>query len=234
VPKEVAGRGGQTALVPEFAEDQAIHEESTALKSARPSAECVGHCLHLVKQRSPVLRHSLRRAKQVIAEDRDRQRVVVDNETSVLDPLWRVGGSRQVQNLGFVEVDLAVRCPTVLGEHSLKFGNVSSCQTQGQVIGKGGNNETTPSKRHSLKAETKRREQRLQGEVEQKRGKGVALADPTRNGNSGKGLAVLKNERMTRARRVKEHPCKSGRKTELLQYSEEIIVRHPVVGLLLI
>jgi hypothetical protein len=111
--------------------------------------------------------------------------VVVDSKASVLDPLRCVGVARQVQYLGFVEVDLAVRRPTILGQHALKFRNISLCQAQSQVISKGSDYETTPSERHPLKAETKRCEQRLQGEVEQKRGKGVALADPARDRNSG-------------------------------------------------
>ena len=101
-------RRRQTALVPEFAENHAVDQESTAFEGTRPGAELVGDCLHIVEQGLPVLRHPLGGAKQVIAEDGDRQRVVVNNKASGLNLLGCVGFARQVQYLGFVEIDQAV------------------------------------------------------------------------------------------------------------------------------
>ena len=64
-------RGGQAALIPEFAEDLAIHKKSAALKRTRPCAELVGCSTHRGKKGLPILLHSFRGAEQVKTQNPD-------------------------------------------------------------------------------------------------------------------------------------------------------------------
>src|SRR4030095_14799113 len=122
------------------------------LESTRPCAEFVGSGTHGSDKGGPILLHPFRASEKVKAHNANRLQVVVHSESSSLDPLWCCGRTREVQNGGFFDVDLAIRSAPIPSQNSLQSRNVRPGQAKGQVIGVCGKNETTPSKGHSLKA----------------------------------------------------------------------------------
>jgi hypothetical protein len=171
-------RVGEAGLIPELAEDQAVREDDSALKSAGAAAK--GHCrgAHGVVELRPILLYSRGREYEVIAKYPDRTLGIMHLEPSGSNPPRRDGRARQIQDMRLGKVHQAIGCATILSQHGLKFGNISTRQANGQVVRIDTNNEKTPLKSHSLKADPKGGQQGLYSEVKKERGKGVALAYP--------------------------------------------------------
>jgi hypothetical protein len=148
---------------------------------------------------------------------------------------WRKssgGGEGHVHRLG--KVDTAVGGTTVIVQDGNKDSSVRKSNTDVEVIRIGTNDEHPPREAKTTETSAKGNQQRFESQVEQKRGKGVALTDPTSHRNRSNRRAIVQKESGGRGVGSGEGMLNKGRETKLGKDSREVRVRDPVVGLFLI
>jgi len=228
-------RRGEAEFIPQTAEEQGGNTERTALKRQSARKNILRDSFQLVVEGSPVFLNPIRGENQIIAQHPNRGQRIVEYETKVRSPLRKRvdgGGKRHVARLG--EVDAAVGSTTIFSQGENKNTTIRKSDANGGIVSIGPSDKRPPREANTLKPCAERHQQRLKGQVEQERGKGVALANPASNRNRSNRMTIVHEESGSVGVSDSEGVLDKGRETKLSKDSRKIRVGDPVVSFFLI
>jgi hypothetical protein len=182
----------------------------------------------------PIFLHPFRREDQIKAQHSDGDKRVVGLQAKRGSPRRKSssGGERHVHRLR--EVDTAVGGTTISVQDGDKDSSVRKDNTNVEVIRIGTDDEHPPREAKTTEASAKGDQQRFESQVEQERGKGITLTDPTSHSNRSNRRTIIQEESRSRGIGGSEGMLYKGRETKFGENGRKIRVRNPVVGLFLI
>jgi len=133
-----------------------------------------------------------------------------------------------------VKVDTAVRGTAVLVEGGDKNGAIREGDRNTEVVRKGASDENAPRELKAPEPSAESDQQRFESQIEQERGKGVPLTDPTSHRNRTNRVIIVHENSGGVGVCDRKGVLKEGRKAELGENRGKVRMGNPVVGFFLV
>jgi len=133
-----------------------------------------------------------------------------------------------------MEINAAVGSTTIIFQCNDKDATIRKSNTNAQVIRVGPRDIDPPREAQTAKAFAKSHKQRLKGQVEQERGEGVALTNPTSHRDRSNWVPIVQKEGGSVGIGSGKGMLNKDRETKLVKNCAKVRVGNPVVGFFLV